>query len=124
MKRAAYQLLGKDLTLLLQLLSLGRERPSVAIFPKSSLTVTGGEVVQLNCIITAGLPVPTISWLKDGLPLNDRVKDHGNGSLAIGPVTNEDAGMYTCVAENAVGSDRAHTWMNVLGKIIKIGFCA
>ena len=33
---------------------------------------TSGDKVKLNCITEGGNPLPTLTWLRNGLPLNER----------------------------------------------------
>ncbi|XP_059385282.1 leucine-rich repeats and immunoglobulin-like domains protein 1 isoform X2 [Carassius carassius] len=77
--------------------------------------VVVGETVALQCK-ALGSPPPRISWLKGEEPL--RPSDHhyftpGNQLLVIGSTTLEDAGRYTCVMSNTLGTERAHCQLNV-----------
>lgn len=74
--------------------------------------LSGGEVT-LFCIVS-GHPIPTVTWLKNGKPLereggtnieNSLVSGFGgrtsvNSSLALSELSKEDDGYYTCRAEN------------------------
>uniref|UniRef100_A0A8C2EN11 Leucine-rich repeats and immunoglobulin-like domains 1 n=1 Tax=Cyprinus carpio TaxID=7962 RepID=A0A8C2EN11_CYPCA len=77
--------------------------------------VVVGETVALQCK-ALGSPPPRITWLKGEEPL--RPSDHhyftpGNQLLVIGSTTLEDAGRYTCVMSNTLGTERAHCQLNV-----------
>lgn len=67
-----------------------------------------GDKLELKCEVT-GYPVPTVTWHKDGVLLNntERIsfqayKDTASGQLRIFDLSNDDDGNYTCVAENTV----------------------
>lgn len=74
--------------------------------------------IDLQCTAT-GLPEPSISWLKDGKPLNmsgiDRL-DEGRW-LVKRKVTPQDSGFYQCRAENRAGAIYANTTINVASGI-------
>uniref|UniRef100_A0A8C8HMI3 Hemicentin-2 n=1 Tax=Oncorhynchus tshawytscha TaxID=74940 RepID=A0A8C8HMI3_ONCTS len=70
-----------------------------------SLTQNLGSHVTLLCEPT-GVPVPSITWLKDGIPIESSLQwqwsVRGN-RLELGPLTLSHAGTYTCVAKNREG---------------------
>ena len=58
------------------------------------------------CCNATGNPVPTISWTKDGSPvnsINSFLTD--NKRLTITNVSRTDSGEYQCVANNSLGND-------------------
>ncbi|XP_060933914.1 hemicentin-1 [Limanda limanda] len=63
----------------------------------------GGNAI-LNCEVR-GDPLPTIQWSKGGIniQISNRIRQMGNGSLAIYGTVGEDAGNYMCVATNDAG---------------------
>ncbi|XP_077134184.1 neural cell adhesion molecule L1-like protein isoform X1 [Ranitomeya variabilis] len=71
------------------------------------IIVLKGEVLQLECI-AEGLPTPTNKWQKDGEEsIKHRVIVEGHGTqLKIKDITKDDEGVYTCEAENEMGSDQ------------------
>ncbi|XP_040264776.1 hemicentin-1 isoform X1 [Bufo bufo] len=60
-----------------------------------------------------GNPEPEISWFKDGSPLSGQ-RIISNGALQIAFVQPDDAGQYTCEAENIAGYDRSNMTLTVL----------
>ncbi|XP_036128071.1 hemicentin-1 [Molossus molossus] len=72
-------------------------------YPSNWIEPLGGNAI-LNCEVK-GDPAPTIQWSRKGvdIEINHRIRQLGNGSLAIYGTVNEDAGDYTCVAANEAG---------------------
>ncbi|CAJ1068041.1 hemicentin-1 [Xyrichtys novacula] len=72
---------------------------------RESLNYTLGSHVALLCE-ASGVPVPSITWLKDGTPIESSLQwqwsVRGN-RLELGPLTLSHAGIYTCVAKNSEG---------------------
>ncbi|XP_073503449.1 striated muscle preferentially expressed protein kinase isoform X2 [Phyllobates terribilis] len=52
-------------------------------------------------VAVAGNPVPSLSWYKNKEPLDPGAEEYG--TLCISDSRMEDAGVYTCVAENPMG---------------------
>ncbi|KAJ7421183.1 hypothetical protein BTVI_19379 [Pitangus sulphuratus] len=79
-----------------------------------------GEKISLKCEATAGNPQPSYKWFKDGKELKKskdiRIK-YGNGKkisrLQFNKVKLEDAGEYSCEAENVLGKDTTKGSLNV-----------
>ncbi|GAB1285527.1 Hemicentin-1 [Apodemus speciosus] len=72
-------------------------------YPSNWIEPLGGNAI-LNCEVK-GDPAPTIQWSRKGADIESshRIRQLGNGSLAIYGTVNEDAGDYTCVAANEAG---------------------
>ncbi|XP_022085366.1 hemicentin-1-like isoform X2 [Acanthaster planci] len=70
----------------------------------SEFFVNTGSVARLSCIID-GFPPPTITWEKDGQPIDTsrRLSVEDDGTLVIQQVQESDSGQYVCTAINAVG---------------------
>ncbi|XP_053098888.1 hemicentin-1 isoform X3 [Hemicordylus capensis] len=72
--------------------------------------------VTLQCIAN-GIPIPSITWLKDSRPVNtarENIKLESSGRiLQIAKALMEDAGRYTCVATNAAGEAQQHVQLHV-----------
>ena len=78
------------------------------------MTVVSGDTVDLVCQ-AYGIPLPNITWTKDGVPLNktDRITINedvivngvtlARSFLQIHNIQLSDDGQYSCVADNSVG---------------------
>uniref|UniRef100_A0A3Q3L4X2 Uncharacterized protein n=1 Tax=Mastacembelus armatus TaxID=205130 RepID=A0A3Q3L4X2_9TELE len=77
------------------------------------LTIAVDSPLELECS-AVGVPPPTLSWLKDGRPLEgtDLVQQDGQ-FIRISKVQVEDAGLYTCLAGSLAGEDRKNHWVRV-----------
>ncbi|XP_061842088.1 hemicentin-1 [Nerophis lumbriciformis] len=75
---------------------------------QEALNYTLGSHVSLRCE-ASGVPVPSITWLKDGTPIESSLQwqwsIRGN-RLELGPLTLSHAGTYTCVAKNSEGQEQ------------------
>ncbi|KAM9410156.1 neogenin 1a isoform 3-T3 [Pholidichthys leucotaenia] len=81
----------------------GEERKLEFLVQPASVAKVTGTSVLLPCVVT-GYPAPHIRWLLGDKLLEEsegRVEALGGGSLQILNLTEEDAGIYTCVAENS-----------------------
>ncbi|XP_069890339.1 hemicentin-1 [Dipodomys merriami] len=90
--------------------------PTIKSSGLSEMTVVKHKPVTLQCIAN-GIPNPSITWLKDGQPVNTaqgNLKIQSSGRvLQIAKTLLEDAGRYTCVATNAAGEIQQHTQLHV-----------
>uniref|UniRef100_A0A4W5QLL6 Leucine rich repeats and immunoglobulin like domains 1 n=1 Tax=Hucho hucho TaxID=62062 RepID=A0A4W5QLL6_9TELE len=78
-------------------------------------SVVVGETVVLQCK-ALGSPLPKITWLRNDQPFRPSDRHHftpGNQLLVIGSAALEDAGRYTCVMSNRLGTERAHSQLSV-----------
>lgn len=78
-------------------------------------SVVVGDTVALQCK-ALGSPPPRITWLRNDQPLRPTERHHftpGNQLLVIGSATMEDAGRYTCLMSNTLGTERAHSQLVV-----------
>ena len=79
--------------------------PEITVHPEAQ-TKTEGENVTLSCNV-AGNPAPTISWTRNGSPLNTTGRinfSDGKKQLTITNVNRTDSGEYRCVARNSLGN--------------------
>lgn len=69
----------------------------------------------------SGIPTPTITWKKDGKPLEDLSVIETRETitkLTVSKLELSHAGQYTVTAENSVGRDMANFAIDVKGKDI------
>ncbi|XP_006889076.1 PREDICTED: myopalladin [Elephantulus edwardii] len=83
-----------------------------------------GCLCRLDCKVS-GLPPPELTWLLNGQPvLPDAshkmlVRETGVHSLLIDPLTQRDAGTYTCIATNKTGQNSFSLELTVVAKEVK-----
>ncbi|XP_046779309.1 hemicentin-1 isoform X23 [Gallus gallus] len=90
--------------------------PTIKSAGTSERAVVVHKAVTLQCIAN-GIPSPSITWLKDGQPVNTargntRLESSGR-VLQVAEALLEDAGRYTCVAINAAGEAQQHIRLRV-----------
>ena len=81
------------------------DRPEIITHPKN-FTIEEGLPMTLFCNAT-GNPPPTLSWTKDGSPLNDTqgiTFSGDNETLSIASINRSESGNYRCVARNGLGN--------------------
>ncbi|XP_061490015.1 hemicentin-1 isoform X5 [Rhineura floridana] len=90
--------------------------PTIKSTGPSERSVVIHKPVTLQCIAN-GIPIPSITWLKDGRPVNtarENIRLESSGRiLQIAKALMEDAGRYTCVATNAAGEAQQHVRLHV-----------
>lgn len=70
------------------------------------------------CVFCQASPMPSITWLKDGLPVGKRVnvsKADVTSQLLIPSAERSDTGIYTIVVKNMVGQDTFSVEIRVTG---------
>ncbi|KAM8859782.1 myopalladin isoform 2-T2 [Spinachia spinachia] len=83
-----------------------------------------GRLCRLDCKVS-GLPNPEIMWLVNGGPIYPDlyhkmlVRENGIHSLVIDPLTQNDAGTYTCIASNKAGQSSFSLELKVVEKEMK-----
>ncbi|NWR26410.1 HMCN2 protein, partial [Emberiza fucata] len=105
---------AKVVTLVLQ------SAPVVTVTP-AELRVHAGQQVLLHCAVS-GEPTPSVEWQRDGEPLPEGPQAHvlPNATLLLPSVTHSDAGSYSCLARNALGSAAAHASLAVQGELHQV----
>ncbi|XP_041493959.1 leucine-rich repeats and immunoglobulin-like domains protein 2 isoform X3 [Microtus oregoni] len=91
------------------------ETPSF-VRPLEDKTITRGETAVLQCI-AGGSPAPRLNWTKDDGPLLVTERHFfaaANQLLIIVDAGLEDAGKYTCIMSNTLGTERGHIYLNVI----------
>ncbi|KAL9961355.1 hypothetical protein ACROYT_G030276 [Oculina patagonica] len=77
--------------------------PAVVISPMKQ-TVKENQTAVFQCSVS-GNPRPTVTWLRaNRAPLSGRFNFDDDGRLEVHHVTLDDAGQYTCVARNLLGT--------------------
>ncbi|NXP26602.1 MYPN protein, partial [Scytalopus superciliaris] len=83
-----------------------------------------GRLCRLDCKVS-GLPTPDLTWLLNGKPVlpdgthKMLVRETGVHSLLIDPLSQNDAGTYTCLATNRTGQNSFSLELTVVAKEVK-----
>ncbi|XP_042307980.1 neural cell adhesion molecule L1-like protein isoform X2 [Sceloporus undulatus] len=91
--------------------NLFKERKPRLVIPESSghhseVTVIKGSDLFLECI-AEGLPTPHLNWRRiDGGRVNRGITENYGKLLKIEQITADDAGVYECIARNALGETK------------------
>ncbi|XP_038571299.1 hemicentin-1 isoform X3 [Micropterus salmoides] len=90
--------------------------PSIRTTGSAERSVVVHKPVSLECI-SSGIPPPSITWLKDGRPV-DTTHGHlklesAGRMLKVTEARLEDSGRYTCLATNAAGEAQQHIRLSV-----------
>ncbi|XP_028353185.1 hemicentin-2 [Physeter macrocephalus] len=101
--------------------ALGKTRLAVQVPPVietglPDLSITEGSHALLPCT-ASGSPEPDITWEKDGQPVSGaegKFTIQPSGELLVKNSESQDAGTYTCTAENAVGRARRRIHLTIL----------
>ncbi|XP_027884376.1 obscurin isoform X12 [Xiphophorus couchianus] len=99
----------KDLKELQHRSSLNNNCPPVFESLLCDCSTQIGQTIKLTCRVL-GFPKPVVSWIKDGLPLEDDPRHivsadrSGTCSLVLDCLTAEDSGQYMCYATSSMGS--------------------
>ncbi|KAK7933456.1 hypothetical protein WMY93_004352 [Mugilogobius chulae] len=89
------------------------EPPQISSSSPEELMLAVNSVLELECS-AVGNPPPTLSWLKDGNPLerSDIVQEKGR-FVRISKVQTDDSGLYTCLASSLAGQDGKNHWVRI-----------
>nr|ASU04347.1 Dscam5 [Mesobuthus martensii] len=104
-------------------ITIGEDAPTL-IYTFREQTVQPGTSISLKCS-AAGNPLPQVTWLVDNaaipeayhIRIGDYVSDERtvNSYVNISSLKIEDGGIYTCIAQNDVGSKLYSSKLNVYG---------
>uniref|UniRef100_H3CW15 Neogenin 1b n=1 Tax=Tetraodon nigroviridis TaxID=99883 RepID=H3CW15_TETNG len=93
----------------------GQERKLEFLLEPVSVTKVLGATALLPCVVT-GYPAPHVRWMLGDKLVEEsegRVEVLGGASLQISNLTEEDAGVYTCMADSANGTIEAQAQLSV-----------
>ncbi|CAJ1049279.1 neogenin 1a isoform X13 [Xyrichtys novacula] len=93
----------------------GEDRKLEFLVQPASVTKVVGASVLLPCVVT-GYPAPQVRWMLGDKLLEEsegRVELLGGGSLQINNLTEEDAGIYTCMADSGNASIEAQAQLTL-----------
>ena len=96
---------------IMAVVSFVSDQAEITAHPQNKTRIEG-ENVTISCNAD-GNPVPTISWTRNGSPLdtsnNSRISfSEGKKQLNITNVSRTDSGEYQCVASNSLGNDASN----------------
>ncbi|KAG9483371.1 hypothetical protein GDO78_009341 [Eleutherodactylus coqui] len=77
--------------------------------------VISNHPIELECYVT-GTPIPTIRWLKNGIPIDTGGGVHiqsNEQKLVILQSESSDSGLYECLAKNEAGTNKKFFNVNV-----------
>uniref|UniRef100_A0A674NPD6 Neogenin 1b n=1 Tax=Takifugu rubripes TaxID=31033 RepID=A0A674NPD6_TAKRU len=90
----------------------GKRRKLEFLLEPVSATKVLGATALLSCVVT-GYPAPHVRWMLGDKLVEERYELLGGGILQISNLTEEDAGVYTCMADNANGTIEAQAQLAV-----------
>ncbi|XP_043553281.1 MAM domain-containing glycosylphosphatidylinositol anchor protein 2 isoform X5 [Chiloscyllium plagiosum] len=77
--------------------------PSIKLLVPEHIVVNPGDSLSMVCVTTGGDPPPTLTWIKAIGPLPKTSVLKG-GTLTLHSINVEEAGAYSCLANNNVGN--------------------
>lgn len=94
--------------------------PTIKLLVEDPIVANPGQTVVLVCIISGGEPTPTLTWVRNNEELPKK-SNLNSETLTIPAISTEDAGVYSCVANNNVGNP-AKKSTNIVVRGEKRGF--
>lgn len=96
-----------------------RSKPRFVIIPHNTKAIEGSNVF-LDCKVN-GEPKPSVTWFKDDIPIlkHERLLIFPNSTLEIVAAQIEDEGVYSCMANNSLGSSVKEAQVIITGKLNK-----
>ena len=89
--------------------------PPTVVISQMNQTVIANQSAVFQCSVS-GNPPPTLTWLgENSAPLKSRFRFDRDGRLEVRHVTLDDAGEYTCVGSNLLGTTNKTAIMIVRG---------
>ncbi|CAL1298849.1 unnamed protein product [Larinioides sclopetarius] len=93
-----------------------REVPAIELYPEATQTVIRGGSSLFQCRVTAGIPTPTVEWVRaDGSPFTSSTEILNGGVIRFNRVTGDEEGTYICTAENSGGRVTAQAVLRIQG---------
>ncbi|GFR30669.1 pikachurin, partial [Trichonephila clavata] len=93
-----------------------REVPAIELYPEATQTVIRGGSSLFQCRVTAGIPTPTVEWVRaDGSPFTSSTAILNGGVIKFNRVTLDEEGTYICTAENFGGRVTAQAVLQIQG---------
>uniref|UniRef100_A0A3B1IKH8 Ig-like domain-containing protein n=1 Tax=Astyanax mexicanus TaxID=7994 RepID=A0A3B1IKH8_ASTMX len=89
----------------------------------TNLTVTLKHPMTLSCD-AHGVPIPSITWTKDGKPVRSHLQIFSNGTLHISATQRSDSGLYTCSARNIAGRASQDIRLLIQGELLSKQSCS
>ncbi|XP_067893515.1 hemicentin-1 isoform X1 [Heterodontus francisci] len=89
--------------------------PSIMGINPENMTVVVNNFISLTCEATA-LPPPSLSWLKDGKPLQSNTNIlilPGGRTVQLPRAKQSDGGKYVCIAMNQAGEAKKQIYLTV-----------
>ncbi len=97
------------------------KQDSVTIPMGGKAIVSSSSEIVLQCF-SRGIPMPRLSWYKDGILLDadSPYLSVIKGLLTIPSIAATEGGVFTCIARNKFGVDKASTHLSVVGKFTNV----
>ncbi|KAG8188529.1 hypothetical protein JTE90_004764 [Oedothorax gibbosus] len=93
-----------------------REVPAIELYPEATQTIIRGGSCLFQCRVTAGIPTPTVEWVRaDGSPFTSSTEVLNGGVIRFNRVTGDEEGTYICTAENSGGRTTAQAVLQITG---------